>query len=159
MNKFQAAVALMALLCGVLVFFLRGGGEPPIARERELWQSYDVTITEVTTCIELEEIKPLTMIVTGYAPLDPKAKEGVCYSGDPTVTASGTRTTPRRTIAADKAMPFGTRVRIEGFDETLVVEDRGGKINGNRIDICFATQKEALAFGRKKLAVLIMDEI
>lgn len=90
------------------------------------------------------------MVITGYAPLDPKAKAGVCYSGDPNVTASGTKTTPMRTIAASKSIPFGTVVFIEGFKEAFVVEDRGGRIKDGMIDICFASQKEALEFGRQK---------
>lgn len=35
--------------------------------------------------------------VTAYAPLDPNAIEGVCYSGDPNVTASGAPPVPYQT--------------------------------------------------------------
>ena len=43
-------------------------------------------------------------IATGYAPLDPGAVCGMCYSGDPTVTASGRETKPGVTVAVDKSM-------------------------------------------------------
>lgn len=121
------------------------------------------THSHIETSVLKEEsyltIVPVTMRVSGYAPLDPKAKEGVCYSGNPKITASGSKTTPYRTIAADKSIPFGTIVRIEGFDEVFVVEDRGGKIKGNRIDVCFSTQQEAVEFGVKKLAVVMLRKV
>lgn len=49
------------------------------------------------------------------------------------LTASGEVAREGVTIAADK-LPFGTRVYIEGVGER-VVQDRGGAIKGNRIDI------------------------
>ncbi len=92
---------------------------------------------------------------TGYAPLDPLAVEGVCYQGDPTVTASGARSDPDVSIAMDN-IPFGTRVLVEGFGER-VVHDRGGDIRGKKIDIMFHTQAEALLFGRRQLRIIILD--
>lgn len=58
-------------------------------------------------------------------------------------TASGKMPTVGKTIAADKSLPFGMEVVIEGH--TYTVEDRGGAINGNRIDIFVATHEEALS--------------
>lgn len=96
--------------------------------------------------------------ITFYAPLDPNAVEGMCYSGDPTVTASGAKSTPGITIAADPSIPFGTLVWIEDFGYR-VVQDRGGSIKGNRIDIMVDTKKEALELGRKiRTAVFFMEK-
>jgi 3D (Asp-Asp-Asp) domain-containing protein len=61
------------------------------------------------------------------------------------ITASGTHVTAGRTIAAPKEIPFGTQIIINGH--TYTVEDRGGAIKGNRIDIYFDTHEEALKFG------------
>lgn len=129
----------------------------PIAKE--LGYTPPMFETEIKVSTDKIELMPRTVIVTGYAPLDPNAKEGVCYSGDPTITASGSKVQPNRTIATDKSIPFGTQVLIEGFDDVFIVEDRGGKIKGNRIDVCFATQKEALEFGKKKLAAVFLLEV
>lgn len=98
--------------------------------------------------------------VTAYAPLDPNAVEGMCYSGDPTVTASGAPSTPMRSIAMDKRFPFGTRVEIFGYKPfegiVFVVEDRFGRgDHGNKLDVMFATKKEALKFGRRNLTVRV----
>ena len=44
------------------------------------------------------------------------------------ITASGTKATAGRTIAADPSLPFGTVVVIDGHE--YVVEDRGGGVKG-----------------------------
>ena len=54
------------------------------------------------------------------------------------ITASGTKATAGRTIAAPKNYPFGTKIEIAGMG-TYVVEDRGGAITGNKIDIYFGS--------------------
>ena len=48
-------------------------------------------------------------------------------------TASGTKATAGRTIAAPSNFKFGTKLLINGKE--YVVEDRGGAIKGNRIDL------------------------
>lgn len=67
-------------------------------------------------------------------------------------TASGTRATAGRTIAADTSvLPFGTKVMING--QIYTVEDTGGAIVGNRIDIFFNSHQDALEFGRRVATV------
>lgn len=62
------------------------------------------------------------------------------------ITASGTYATAGRTIAADTShFPFGTKLKIG--DTVYTVEDRGGAIRGNRIDIFFSSHSEALQWG------------
>ncbi|MGN0383947.1 MAG: 3D domain-containing protein [Eubacterium sp.] len=79
-----------------------------------------------------------------------------CCGNSNGITASGTKATPGRTIAADTSvLPFGTRVSING--NTYVVEDRGGAISGNRIDIYFASHQEALNWGVRYCDVYIVD--
>lgn len=102
----------------------------------------------------LQDFVILDMEATGYAPLDPLAKEGMCYSGDRTKTASGATVIPNLTVATGKHIPFGTWLWIEGLG-WRIVEDRGGKIGKESIDICFKTQKEALAWGRRKVRVVV----
>lgn len=68
------------------------------------------------------------------------------------ITASGTTATAGRTIAADTSVfPFGTQLVING--QIYTVEDRGGAIRGNKIDIFFASHQEALVFGKKTASV------
>ena len=61
-------------------------------------------------------------------------------------TASMKRAESGWTIAADTdILPFGTKIWIDGHE--YEVQDRGGAIKGNRIDIYFDTHEEACQFG------------
>ena len=99
--------------------------------------------------------RTIEMSATGYAPLDPQAVRGMCFSGDPNITASGRRTEPGITVAAPRHIPFGTWIHIQGLGWRRV-DDRGGRIRGNRIDICFQTRKEALQWGVRKVKVMFV---
>ena len=72
------------------------------------------------------------------------------------ITASGKKATVGRTIAAPSSYSFGTKIELEGLG-TYIVEDRGGAIQGNRIDVYFASHSEALAFGRKKIRMRVVQ--
>ena len=70
------------------------------------------------------------------------------------ITASGKTARANHTIAADTSvLPFGTEVYIDG--QKYVVEDRGGAIKGNRIDIYYGSHSEAYNHGVKYKEVYI----
>ena len=71
------------------------------------------------------------------------------------ITASGKKATAGRTIATDSKFAFGTKLSINGT--TYIVEDRGGAIKGNKIDLYFNTHAEALAWGVKYLPVTVVE--
>ena len=71
------------------------------------------------------------------------------------VTAMGTKATAGRTVAASSKYSFGTKLNINGH--TYTVEDRGGAINGNRIDIYVNSHAEALAWGVRYLPVSVAE--
>ena len=67
-------------------------------------------------------------------------------TGKPNKTASGTTPSQGRTIAADwSVLPKGTKVMIN--DHVYTVEDVGGAIDGNHIDIYYEKHADAKAFG------------
>lgn len=70
-------------------------------------------------------------------------------------TSSGTKATAGRTVAASSQFAFGTKLIINGKEYT--VEDRGGAITGNKIDIYMNTHAEALAWGVKYLPVQVVN--
>ena len=85
---------------------------------------------------------------SGYSAYDP---------GNSKHTASGTLVR-HGVIAVDPNMiPLGTRVFIPGYGEA-VAEDIGGSIKGHRIDVAFDSHEEALAFGRRDLEIIIIEE-
>lgn len=67
------------------------------------------------------------------------------------ITASG-ESVRDGIVAADSSIPFGTILYIEGVGE-VVVKDRGGAIEGNRIDLYVETKDEAFNFGRQQRKV------
>lgn len=71
------------------------------------------------------------------------------------ITASGVKATANHTIAAPSTFAFGTKVVINGT--TYVVEDRGGAIQGNRIDIYMNSHQEALKWGVRYLQLDIIE--
>lgn len=68
-------------------------------------------------------------------------------------TAMGTKATAGRTVAASAQFAFGTKLNINGHVYT--VEDRGGAIKGNKIDIYVNSHAEALAWGVRYLPVSV----
>ena len=71
------------------------------------------------------------------------------------ITASGTRATAGRTIAAPAKFAFGTKLSLNG--KVYTVEDRGGAISGNRIDLYVSSHAEALAWGVRYLPVSVVQ--
>ena len=88
--------------------------------------------------------------VTAYCPCSK-----CCGSHANGYTASGTKATAGRTIAAPSNFAFGTKLIINGKE--YVVEDRGGAIKGNRIDMYVESHAQALAWGVKYLPVEVKN--
>jgi 3D (Asp-Asp-Asp) domain-containing protein len=122
-------------------------------------EKIEVRLTDIETRvnkIEDELNKWSVYEATAYAPLDPNAKEGMCYEGDPRITASGAPVAPGVTVATGKELPFGTELYIKGIGKRIV-QDRGGAIGRGCIDIAVKTQAEAFRFGRRHVLVKILN--
>lgn len=89
-----------------------------------------------------------TYKITAYCPCSK------CCGKSTGRTASGTKATPGRTVAASSKFAFGTKLNIGGHVYT--VEDRGGAVNGNKIDIFVSSHSEALAWGVRYLPVSVV---
>ena len=87
--------------------------------------------------------------VTAYCPCKK------CCGKTNGITASGTKAKEGRTIATSSQFSFGTKLLINGT--TYTVEDRGGAIKGNKIDVYFDTHAEAIAWGVKYLPVQVVN--
>lgn len=71
------------------------------------------------------------------------------------ITANGEKTVEGRTIACPPALPFGTKVEIEGLGSNYVCTDRGSAIQGKRIDVFMESLDAALSFGMQSRKVKI----
>lgn len=72
-------------------------------------------------------------------------------------TATGTSTRWGVVAVDPRVVPLGSKLRIDGFEETFVAEDTGGGIRGNWIDIWFPNVGEALRFGFQSRRVTIVE--
>ncbi len=76
------------------------------------------------------------------------------------VTSSGAIAKEWYTIAAGKSYPIGTVIYIPALADKpnggwFVVEDRGGAISDNKIDIYMGSHSQAIIFGRRNLECYI----
>jgi len=76
------------------------------------------------------------------------------------ITSSGVHASAGHTIAAGSMYPIGTKMYIPSLANSenggwFVVEDRGGAISNNKIDIYMNSHQEAIKFGRKNLKVYV----
>lgn len=126
-----------------------------ISRAGLIWETNDIREKEINSeIVELkEELKEYEMFskmsyigdfrLTGYCACKKccgKSPSNPNYGR----TAMGTMATEGRTIAMDKRFAFGTKVYIEGLG-IRTVEDRGGAIKGNRIDVYSSTHQGCYA--------------
>lgn len=96
-------------------------------------------------------------VITAYCPCEKccgiwakNRPNGVVY------TASGEVAQEGVTVAADwDVYPAGTVLYIEGMGE-YIVQDVGGAVNGNHIDVYFDTHEEAVNFGKQTSFVEVL---
>ena len=113
-----------------------------------------------STPIVEPEIEWLEFEATAYCPCEKccgkwakNRPNGFVYTANGEVAKEGV------TIAADwDVLPPGTEVEIEGIG-TRKVQDRGGAIRGNRIDIYFETHEQALKFGVQEVQLRIIENV
>ena len=96
-------------------------------------------------------------VITAYCPCEKccgkwalNRPNGVVY------TASGEVAQEGVTVAADwDVYPAGTVLRIEGMGE-YIVQDVGGAVNGNHIDIFLDSHEKAVNFGKQTAFVEVL---
>lgn len=76
------------------------------------------------------------------------------------ITSSGAKATAWYTVAAGKGYPIGTIIYIPYFANKpnggwFVVQDRGGAIKNNKLDVYMNTYGECVSFGRRNLECYI----
>lgn len=93
-----------------------------------------------------------TFRVTAYCPCNI-----CCGNFADGFTANGHKIQPGdKFVAAPKEYPFGTKMSIPGYGvNTVMVQDRGGSIKGNRLDVFFPTHQQALEWGVRTVKVAI----
>lgn len=95
---------------------------------------------------EARETRTDVFTVTAYCPC-----EKCCGAYANGYTATGAKATQGVTIAADPdVLPMGTEIELDGH--TYTVQDTGGAIKGNRLDLYFDNHEDAMRWGvREKI--------
>ena len=155
-------IGIVLLIFGI--GFLIGRLCVPTKAKDDTTQIINSTVsTTEETIVETEPpIEWLEFRVTAYCPcekccgkwatLRPKDENGqpIVYGATGIVLQSGV------SVAADTSVyPMGTVLEIQGFGK-FIVQDRGGSIKGNRIDIYFDNHDEAVDFGVQTIKVRVI---
>lgn len=98
-------------------------------------------------------------VITAYCPCEKCCGKWALNRPDGVVyTASGEVAQEGVTVAADwDVYPAGTVLRIEGMGE-YIVQDVGGAVNGNHIDIFLDSHEKAVNFGKQTAFVEVLCE-
>ena len=100
---------------------------------------------------------------SAYAP----SAGGTNCDGECTKGAAGTKVKSLRSLAADTSRyPLGSIVALKFDDKTMnkkyggvfIVEDTGGAIKGNRIDVLIEPESAALTFGRRTGHIAVLEK-
>lgn len=94
--------------------------------------------------------RTLSMVATAYDP-GPRS----CGPRATGRTACGLRAGYGVVAVDPRIIPLGTHLYIEGYGHALA-GDRGRAIKGQRIDLGFATYREAKSFGRRRVTVHVL---
>ena len=115
-------------------------------------------LTPITRGSEEEwTFRHVRLLVTGYCP-------GECCCGDHAdgLTATGEDAQNPGVAVDPELIRLGARLDIPGYGELRgwwsPADDVGGKIKGNRIDVRFASHREAIEWGKKLLKVRVWEK-
>lgn len=83
-----------------------------------------------------------------------------CCGKSTGITSSGAKASSWYTVAAGKGYPIGTIIYIPALKNKpnggwFVVQDRGGAISNNKLDVFVGSHSQALQFGRKTLEAYV----
>ena len=122
--------------------------------------------SEYLTVENEEELFPKKQDVEGITPTITTLNTSaycsceMCCGKSDGITASGEKATAWYTVAAGRQYAIGTMIYIPALENApnegwFKVEDRGGAISDDKLDIFFSSHSEALAYGRKDLECYI----
>ncbi|MFR5877096.1 MAG: 3D domain-containing protein [Eubacterium sp.] len=134
-------IFLVGLLIGIII--------KPIdlsASQEEIFVPKSEAINLNCTCTDW-----IDFTATAYCACDK------CCGKSDGITASGVKAKQGVTIASDwNVLPNGTIVEIDGIG-TYEVQDKGGAIKGNKIDIYFDSHADAVQFGVRTVQLKVID--
>lgn len=157
-------LATVAAFCGVILARSTAAAEKPAAESREAVglviagdvQPEELPETEQARANEPKMVSLGVFTVSHYCPCKK------CCGKDDGITATGTVATPGRTLAVDPSViPYGSKVVLKYEDGTIddyIAEDRGGAINGKKVDVFMGQHRAAVHAGIRRAEVFLVVE-
>jgi len=138
--------------------------------ERQTWQvRYEDGIETSRTCLSREVIQEPAEGLVQYGTMGSISRGGEVlrfsrvmdmfatgYSYTGSNTASGEFPGPGVAAVDPNVIPLGTRLYIEGYGKAVAL-DTGGSIIGNRIDLFYETDEQAVNWGGSLTRVYILE--
>ena len=133
-------------------------GPPAQETPSAAFQGPSGTLSEMETVPEPEP-EWIEAVATAYCPCEICCGKWALNRPDGIVyTASGAIAEEGVTIAADWSVYSpGTILYIEGIGERTV-QDRGGAISGQKLDVFFNNHEDALHFGRQEVRIKVISD-
>lgn len=144
-NKIKAFLCLLAALLAASIFC-----SIRVAAQEIDQEYYRLKMRIEVIKDKYDEQSLGTFRITHYCPC------AQCCGWENGPTASGVMPVAGVTIASSSQYAFGTKMKIDGHVYT--VQDRGGAIQGNRIDIFCRTHQQALNKGVIERQVFLLKE-
>ena len=128
--------------------------------QRMLEQTASVPAARLAPAAPPAPASPATRVVwmevTAYCPC-----KKCCGPRAQGLTASGRHVSYNggRFVAADRAVPFNTKLLIPGYaaGQAVPVLDRGGAIKGKKLDVYFPSHEQARQWGRRFIPVTVLN--
>ena len=152
-SKHAVLLLLFFIVSGIITssfpVFLRGFGES-LGLDNQIARSFLASQYTPLKTVSKQYPREINILLTAYSSSPNETDD------TPFITASGIHT--HDGVVAANFLPFGTRIRIPDIfgDRVFTVEDRLKKIYNDRIDIWFASKKEALNFGSQFATVEVL---
>lgn len=163
--KKRLFISLLTVTLGVALVFVsfavadtNGCTKCKLPKKEKSGQEAILGVTDTESEAPEKEPEWIDATATAYCPCEKccgnwakNRPNGIVY------TASGAKAKEGVTIAADWSVyPPGTILYIEGLGERIV-QDKGGAIKGQKIDVYFNKHQDALKFGRKKIKMYVVE--
>ena len=118
----------------------------------------DLSCQLISVQSDLENLKQNKLIYIGKYKITYYCACKQCCGKDNGITASGAKVQEGVTVAADTSkLPFDTKIYIKGIG-WRTVQDRGGSIKGNRLDIYISSHDDPKPYNVQYLDVWVEIE-
>ena len=151
--------------------FTRKAKEGVAGVQKETWEiRYEDGVETSRACVNKEMIREPMNALVQYGTLSNVSRggqnlhfsrayemvaTGYTYTGYN--TATGIPPSPGVAAVDPRVIPLGTRLYVEGYGNVTAL-DTGGDIKGNRIDLFYETESQALQWGVRNTKVYVLDK-